>query len=273
MSRSKYWCFTLNNYTDAEYQAITSRGQDADITYCVVGKEVGQSGTPHLQGYIVFKERVRLPAVKSAICNRAHVEKARGTPEQAAEYCKKDNNFVEYGTLPLGRGTRSDIHNLVDRIKKGATRNEIRDEFPLQYLRYPKAITEWISDISTERTWQPDVIVHWGRTGTGKTRAVYQFIDKSSIYMHPGDHWFDGYNGQPVALFDDYNGSEFKLSYLLKLLDRYPFKVPIKGAYVNWIPKHIFITSNKSPDDWYPNAHEEQRRALLRRITTIKHFS
>lgn len=112
------------------------------------------------------------------------------------------------------------------------------------------------------------VIVYYGRTGAGKTRAVYDNLpNPESIYVHPGGSWFDGYDGQPIVLFDDFGGSEFKLQYFLKLLDRYPMQVPIKGGFVNFCPHEIYITSNLNPNDWYRNANAEHVRAMFRRIT------
>lgn len=272
MSRSKHWCFTLNNYTEQELQHLSSLYDNGEVNYIIIGKETSPSGTPHIQGFVSFEERLRLPTIKRRVSDRAHFEQARGTPFQAAEYCRKDQDFIEFGTAPKGRGARSDIDQLVTRIREGWSRDRIRDEYPKLFLRYTKSIERWISDVQTTRNWQVDVIVHWGATGTGKTRSVFEFIKHDEIYVHPGEQWFDGYTGQSVALFDDFNGSEFKLSYLLKLLDRYPMKVPVKGGYVNWIPKHIFITSNKSPEEWYEHAYPEHKRALMRRITLIKKF-
>jgi len=107
--------------------------------------------------------------------------------------------------------------------------------------------------------------------GVGKTRKV--FDDETDIYMYPGQGWFDGYFGQDIVLFDDFSGSEFKITYLLKLLDRYPMSVPIKGAFVQWVPRKIYITSNLDPDSWYPGAHEEHRAALRRRLKTVCHMT
>lgn len=115
--------------------------------------------------------------------------------------------------------------------------------------------------------------MYWGRTGSGKTRAVYDNVSNThDIYFHPSGQWFDGYDGQPIALFDDYGGSEFKLTYLLKLLDRYPMRVPIKGGYVSWAPHEIYITSNRAPSEWYPNAYTEHYDALKRRFTNVVYF-
>jgi len=240
----------------------------------VYGKEIAPTtGTPHLQGFVSCNTRVSLSQLKGWLSQQAHFEIARGSPAEAAQYCRKDGDFTEFGILPGGAGTRSDINAVQSRIRAGATRNQIRDEFFGVYARYHRAIDQYISDVQERRHWETEVKVFWGKTGTGKTRSVYEFINHDQIYAHPGGMWFDGYEGQSVALFDDFNGSEFTLSYLLKLLDRYPMKVPIKGGFVNWVPKHIFITSNKDPKtEWYPNCNEEQRRALFRRITTIQHF-
>lgn len=270
--RAKHWCFTINNYTDADIDKLTSAASSHPTTYLVYGLEHGQSGTPHVQGFVSFHSRLRLLQVKQLIGDRGHFEVARGTPRQAADYCKKDGDYKEFGTPPIGQGARSDLIQVQERIVSGATRNEIRDEYFKVYARYNRAIDSYINDLQQPRMWETQVIVYWGKTGKGKTRAVFNFVNVNDIYVHPGDSWFDGYCGQPVALFDDFNGSEFKLSYLLKLLDRYPMKVPIKGSFVNWIPKTIYITSNKDPDTWYENAHQEQRNALFRRINTITKF-
>jgi hypothetical protein len=47
-------------------------------------------------------------------------------------------------------------------------------------------------------------------------------------------------------------------------------RVPVKGDYVQWAPYLIIFTSNYHPSDWYPNAKDEHRRAMLRRFHVIK---
>lgn len=272
MSKAKNWCFTINNYTQSDESKIKEYGATDACIYLCIGREVGENGTPHLQGFIAFRERQRLSQVHAAISERGHFEVAKGTPAQASQYCKKDGDFIECGLLPKGKGNRSDIQQVQARILEGASRADIRDEFFAIYSRYPKAIDQYIMDVAPVRDWVTDVNVFWGKTGRGKTRAVFEFIEKAQIYVHPGESWFDGYTGQKVVLFDDFSGSEFKLSYLLKLLDRYPMRVPVKGGYANWVPRHVFITSNKDPDLWYENAFEEHRNALKRRITLIRKF-
>lgn len=50
MSVCARWCFTLNNPGEADTAAKMKAV--AWIIYGVVGKEAGEAGTPHLQGYL-----------------------------------------------------------------------------------------------------------------------------------------------------------------------------------------------------------------------------
>lgn len=52
---SKNWCFTLNNWAQVELQHVSDLATaDASVLYLVAGREVGDNGTPHLQGLICF---------------------------------------------------------------------------------------------------------------------------------------------------------------------------------------------------------------------------
>jgi len=143
MSRSKRWVFTLNNFTPAEEDHIKSSLDNYD--YLVIGHESGESGTPHLQGYCIFKSRLRLPNVKLLLGPRCHVEASKGTPEQASTYCKKDDDFFEHGELP-SPGKRNDFERLRDWFKSlenQPTNWEIAEEFPSLWGRYRKSCIEF----------------------------------------------------------------------------------------------------------------------------------
>jgi len=68
---------------------------------------VGESGTPHLQGYIAFTHKKQRSTVARLVSDRAHLERTLGTPTQASSYCtdvqKRDPDNMEilhvYGQL------------------------------------------------------------------------------------------------------------------------------------------------------------------------------
>jgi hypothetical protein len=266
--QGKYWCFTLNNYTEdevREFEALLD--ERPGIDYLVVGVEQGEKeGTPHLQGFVAFSKKVTANKAKKIIGPRCHIERAKGTPVQAAEYCKKDGQFVESGVCPKGKGSRSDLVEIATKIKSGCGLRKIAEEHPASFMRYSTGIARLVSYSPVQRSEPPVIWVFWGKTGTGKTRRVYEFVDTNQLWKHPGDRWFDGYDQHPAVLFDDFCGSWFKLTYLLKLIDRYTMQVPVKGAYAWWNPKTIYFTSNQHPKDWYNNANEEHVNALMRRL-------
>lgn len=100
-SPSKRWCFTLNNYTNDEYSSIVS--DIKDIGLYVIGKEIGDLKTPHLQGYVNFKKKIRLTGLKK-INQRIHWEKCKGSEEQNIVYCKKDGDYTT--NFPKSRNER-----------------------------------------------------------------------------------------------------------------------------------------------------------------------
>ena len=123
----------------------------------------------------------------------------------------------------------------------------------------------------------PRVIVLYGDTGVGKTRSVFRAHDIHSIYTleKVGGHelWFDGYTNQEVLLIDDFYGW-VKYHCLLRLLDGYPMKLPVKCSFVYKAWKYVYITSNKKPEDWYAaefHPYEPLRRRFDRILEVNDH--
>lgn len=90
--RSRAWCWTLNNYTEAEYENMKMGLHMNTVDKWIIGKEVGANGTNHLQGYYYFRNGKTFSTVKK-ICERAHWEKANGSADHNYNYCSKDNDF------------------------------------------------------------------------------------------------------------------------------------------------------------------------------------
>lgn len=94
-SSAKNWCFTLNNYTEDELASIVTFLNLAPNNY-VIGREVGEEGTPHLQGYVSFEKKLRMNECKN-INHRIHWEVAKGNEKQNINYCTKDNKYIIKG--------------------------------------------------------------------------------------------------------------------------------------------------------------------------------
>jgi len=99
--KAKYWCITINNYTDDDIRQFEDIKQYT--AYWIYGKEVGASGTSHLQCFICGNKQITLPTLRRWWPRSGHFEITRGSPKEASDYCKKDGQFVEFGVLPEGR--------------------------------------------------------------------------------------------------------------------------------------------------------------------------
>lgn len=148
MSQSTRWCFTLNNYVEADIISLGQLAASDEVRYLVFGREVAPSGTPHLQGFILFTSNHRLRATRLAI-PRAHLEVARGTSQQAATYCKKDGDYEEFGELPTNQGKRNDFEDFKKWVLEQPTKPTprlIANEFPALFIKYGRII-EWVDKV------------------------------------------------------------------------------------------------------------------------------
>lgn len=87
----RYWCFTWNNYPETGVEQLEQLFKKYEIDY-VIGKEIGESGTPHLQGFIKAKRVIR-PIEKFGI-KGIHWEKAKANEQANVSYCSKDGDFT-----------------------------------------------------------------------------------------------------------------------------------------------------------------------------------
>lgn len=179
------WCFTLNNYSDDEVAALVTKGPQ--FKYIVFGKEVGDSGTPHLQGFVIFNHSLRINSVKRLIGNRCHVEPAKGTSKQAADYCKKDGDFQEFGDIPVEQGKRKDwdaYKEFVIDLGRIPSKREVILYNPSLYARYSNKCFEiaeafldppkLVGDTEQPRFgWQSRVC---GRIGSVPSRRSIDFV-------------------------------------------------------------------------------------------------
>lgn len=147
--RAKYWCFTLNNYTPADVDRLST--PIPGIEYLIFGKEVGASGTPHLQGTVCFQSRKRLPQVIASL-GQCHCTVTRSL-SQSIEYCKKEGDWTSWGTMPTqrprqeGGGRRNDLEEFKESVRSGVTDlKELRELHSSVCALYPRFVKNYIED-------------------------------------------------------------------------------------------------------------------------------
>jgi hypothetical protein len=283
---SRAWCFTLNNPTEEDKVALVKSFTVWSATYMIFGNEVGEEcGTPHLQGYLVLKAPQRRSHLTGKWNDKAHWEIRKKTHEQARDYCKKEGSFEEWGDDLQGsttQGRRTDLEALAQAVAESGVAAAAMAN-PSAFMKYHGGAQAYARLIE-EQTWstkQVDRTVQWfyGPSGVGKTRAAFDELVK-----YPGGLWvssralapfMDGYDGEANVVVDDFRGDFTTFHDLLRILDRYPYRVNVKNGYRFWKAQRIIITSCFRPEEVYANRFEgkpEDAKQLLRRIDSIWHF-
>lgn len=94
-TKSRNWSFTLNNYSEEEFQTLLNA---SSACYVVIGREVGsENGVPHLQGYMRFPNCVRMLTL-SKINARCHWEPSTMGAEFNFMYCTKGKGTFDQET-------------------------------------------------------------------------------------------------------------------------------------------------------------------------------
>lgn len=110
---SKRWTFTYNNYDETAMETLERVFRQHDIEY-IFGKEEGESGTPHLQGYLEAPLKIR-PIEKLKLDRSIHWERAKGNRKQNVTYCSKDGCYVHSATMkprrPLKLLTEEELYD------------------------------------------------------------------------------------------------------------------------------------------------------------------
>jgi len=256
-----------------EPTAFLQKLSHKSVKYAIFQKESGETGTIHYQGYLELAANYRFTFVKNLIGDNAHLERRRGTAEQARSYCSKTESRLdgpyEYGIFTHKQpGRRSDLQDAITDLAEHRSLNTLAINHGATFVRYNRGFSRYLQVTAKRRTQAPTISLYFGDTGTGKTRKV---IEENPDYFrkHPDNKWFDGYNEHDVLLLDDFGGASSKMSlnYVLQLLDRYPFTIEIKGNFVELLATKIFITTNSHPNQWYDYSKRlTQYKALARRI-------
>lgn len=259
MTKSRAFLFTDFNLENLKNY------KDESTVYICIGEEIcPTTNRKHLQGYLYYRN----PRSFKSLCSRfrgSHFEVARGSPSDNRAYCSKEQVVWEHGVCP-SQGRRCDLDNIRKLICDGASELSIANDFFPQWVQYRRSFTAYRQLLRLPRCEETKVIICTGDTGSGKTRWAVDLGASPVEYTSGG--FFIGYHGQEIVLFDDWElEPTMPREVFLKICDRYPCIINIKGGYTNWNPKQIIITTNFTPELWYQGSP-----AVARRISEIKKF-
>lgn len=146
---ARHWCFTLNNYTDDDVRRLSCLHDK--MQYILFAKEIGtDNGTPHLQGFVTFRSKLRGTAVKCILSERAHVEVAINIAA-SIQYCKKPttatSDIFEFGEITSRKGKRTDMDEFKLDVKNGVhAMRELRERHSEIFAKYPRFCKEYVQD-------------------------------------------------------------------------------------------------------------------------------
>lgn len=258
MSRSHNYVFTHNNYDD------TTMEDSIECQYIIYGKEVGESGTPHLQGFIRFTQQKSL---KQAIKHLpgCHVEVAKCLDE-AIQYCKKEGDFTERGRAPVNNKRKGEME--VERYEEAYKLAKTGDleNIPKDILIRHYGALNKIKEANQLKPPSLSVLNNrwlYGPPGSGKTSLAHR--EYPDAYLKGLTKWWNGYTGQPVVIIDDMDPCHRVLTQELKeWAHHYPFPAETKGGEKCIRPEKIIVTSNYSIDQIWEDS--VTRAAMKRRF-------
>nr|QUS52591.1 replication protein [Mute swan feces associated circular virus 3] len=237
--QSRKWCFTLNNWNPKEkttlLQTFTKKAK-----YYVIGEEVGEKGTPHLQGYVEFKNPVALTTMKR-INTRMHLEKGKGSREENLEYCSKDGKAIT--NIPLSREK--------------------------QILKKKYGNVTWrpwqVKVIEISKTEPNDRTIHWivdidGNSGKSFLAQYLCLTDKVIIadgkkadIFNQLKTWMDDheYESPRIILCDvpRYNIGFVNYGLLEQLKNGFVYSGKYEGGVCHFESPHVFVFANSYPDE------------------------
>lgn len=275
-------CGSNDGETDAHASSIAEAERDG---FCAAWVQLSSSALRyqvercpstkrhHYQGFSTFKSPVAFAGIMKVFPG-IHLEVCKGTVADNLAYCSKEESRVcgpyGFGEFPV-QGKRNDLAVVRALVDSGATMRDIcasADVSGYQALRCAELLFKY-----KKPKLVPSRQVFWfyGSTGSGKTKTVHD--TESDLWVNSIDcKWYDSYCGEVAALIDDYRPGDLSFKTMLRLLDVYPLRVPIKGGFVSWDPIRVYVTCPYSIEECFKARSDEDIGQLKRRVTEERLF-
>jgi len=114
-SIAKNWAFTVNNYDEDAVDILQNLVHLGKVRYLVYGREISDSGTPHLQGYLQMDKKCRFSKIKELLPRGSHIdsEYQNSTAQANKIYCTKDGIWEEFGEMATKGGSNPSYYAII----------------------------------------------------------------------------------------------------------------------------------------------------------------
>jgi len=293
------WCWRVNaeaghdatdEQREAEAQSLKAKLEpycEAYVFQLERGEEVSEAhphGYYHFQGYLELKNKNRKDFILKNIEAFNYCEPSRGSAKQGWDYGSKDATRI-LGPWKVGEptveGKRTDFHDFVKAIKEGNSDVQLWESFPGCMGRYPDVplrVREsfHVQHISSRptRTEELQVIVLYGKAGSGKSYAVRQRFPNIYVLPFAQKVWLTPEACEAKEmLLEDFDGNMY-LKQFNRMLDPYPEQIERKHGHLWYMPNVVVITTNVKPMKWFKSDdRQDVLEQVYRRITAIYDFN
>lgn len=236
---SRSYVFTLNNpeefdvdsTTDEDHPLCQEFQELSHLRYAVYQYELGETYTPHFQGYLEFSRPTRIAAIKIGQLAFAHFETRKGTRHQARDYSSKPEGRVagpwHFGTWTGGQGARTDLEDATAALLASRNLRDVALQHPTSFVKFHGGlaklleITRPLPELTTLdwRPWQAEALgllqgephprrVHWYvdfTGGAGKSYFVRHLATNcGALPLSSGRHdrLLNAWSGERIITFD-----------------------------------------------------------------------
>jgi hypothetical protein len=270
---NRKWFFTCNNPTKEDMCNFTDARHNETLKWLCVYKEIGEQGTPHLQGGLILNNNsYSITWLSNHINNRTHWIIMKGSPQQVRDYCTKDyqkgKNTSEF-IYDDGCKENNKIivrQHFQDLQSDNKSLSDINKEDPYFYGTHERALVASYTRTRDDKPRvKPEVTWIYGKTGSGKTRWAYDYFQGNYDNFKLTNNFFDGVEDSTNLLYDELRPDKQDFQELLEILGEFKCHINIKGGHVNLVYEKICVCSYLDPLEYVKNIPSRTNRITLQK--------
>lgn len=255
-SRHRAYFITINHYCDDDISSLKAL---CHLKYIVIGEHVGEkSKIPHIHALLEFDRAIDFRTIKRAV-PRGNIEPKRGTAQQARKYIVSGGTIIfETGTISHP-GKRDMVSIKADIKKDGKVRVHFDD---LTFSQF-KSLVSVVNQVEPVRDFKTISLWFCGRTGVGKSRIArelceFMYGSEEMYFNSTSTKFFSCYDAHESCIIDEFRSDGMRFTDLLRISDRYPCSIEVKGGFRQFLSKILVITSPKSPSVIYDRVSSKE---------------